>query len=106
MDINPYTGFWVPSSEVPPSNRWNVTMVPAQVDSRSFAAVLYPTTWTEDTIPVIPNTPCLFAGDSQGGPLGEARHHSLGPVIEGHYTEYICKDGIFDTSFTYSKYSP
>ena len=77
----------------------------APADPRSFAGILGSRTWTEDGRPVIPNSVCLYAGDSQGGPLAEARNFNFGPVVEGHYTEYICEGGIFDTTFTYSKYT-
>ena len=105
ININPYRGVWR-GSFTPLSARWNITMMPtAPASPRSFAAILGSRTWTHDGRPVIPNSVCLYAGDSQGGPLGEARNFDFGPVVEGHYTEYICEGGIYDTTFTYSKYT-
>ena len=102
--INPYRGPWVSDFYVPASVRWNITLTPDEGNPRSFAAIQGPRTWTENNVPVIPNSICLYAGYPQGGKLEEARDPTLGSTIEGHYEDYIT-GGLFETNFAFSQYS-
>ena len=71
---------------------------PPQSPARTFVAELYRRTW-ERTL-----KPCLYAGNSQGGPISEVAGDAS--VIEGEYFEYEVTDGIFGTSFTYNRLLP
>ena len=71
---------------------------PLQSPARTFVAELYRRTW-ERTL-----KPCLYAGNSQGGPISEVADDAS--VIEGEYFEYEVTDGIFGTSFTYNRLLP
>lgn len=82
----------------PPDNitiAYRVTVEPRISPRRSFVADLFQRTWDRTL------KPCLYAGNSQGGPISEVANDAS--VIEGEYFEYEVSDGIFGTSFTYNR---
>ena len=82
----------------PPDNitaAYRVIVDPPQSPPRTFVADLFQRTWDRTL------RPCLYAGNSQGGPISEVPNDSS--VIEGEYFEYEVADGIFGTSFTYNR---
>ena len=82
----------------PPNNTdmpYRVTVDPPHTESRTFVADLYHRVW-DLTI-----RPCLYAGNSQGGPISEIENDDS--VIEGEYFNYEVSDGIFGVSFDYNR---
>ena len=50
------------------------------------------------------NKDCLYAGNIQGGRLGDIRDPNVGDsVIEGDYMQYAV-EGMFASDFTYSQF--
>lgn len=92
MDISPYEG---PTPD--DSSYYLVMVTPPNGKPRQFVGDLYPQAW--DLSPV----PCIYAGNSQGGTLGEFGDAN-DPVIEGHYSEYVVAD-LFATQFKYSQFN-
>ena len=74
---------------------YRVTVDPPEGIRRSFLADLYHRVW-DLTI-----RPCLYAGNSQGGPISEIENDDA--VIEGEYSNYEVSDGIFGASFDYNR---
>ena len=73
---------------------FNVTVNPVDSPPRSFLGDQFERTWDNT------EKPCIYAGNSQGGPSGE---ESLpGSVIEGVYTDYVT-DSLFDTDFEFDR---
>ena len=74
---------------------YNVTVDPPEADARTFIADLYQRIWD------LTLRPCLYAGNSQGGPIFEIENdHS---VIEGEYSNYEVSDGMFGASFDFNR---
>ena len=77
------------------TNAFRVTIEPQISPRRSFVAELFQRTWDRTL------KPCLYAGNSQGGPISVVANDAS--VIEGEYFEYQVSDGIFGTSFNYNR---
>ena len=77
------------------TNAFRVRVEPQLSQPRSFVAELFQRTWDRTL------KPCLYAGNSQGGPISEVANDAS--VIEGEYFEYKVADGIFGTRFTYNR---
>lgn len=73
-----------------------VTVAHPLASPRSFIADLFPHTWDRA------QKPCLYAGNSQGGPISTVGSLPDDPVIEGRYYEYEVTDGIFGSSFKHN----
>ena len=91
VDISPYEGVTPDDSPY-----YSVMVTPADGEPRVFVGNLYPRTWDLSRIP------CLYAGSSQGGTLGEFGDAN-DPVIEGHYGQYMVAS-LFDTDFKYTEF--
>lgn len=78
-------------------NLWVISVTPPSGSMRSFVAELYERAWDNS------RSPCLYAGNSQGGPSIEFAANHTDPVIEGHYTHYRV-DSRFGTDFRYKKF--
>ena len=76
------------------TNAYRVRVEPRLIPPRSFVAKLFKRTWDRTL------KPCLYAGNSQGGPISEVANDAS--IIQGGYFEYKVADGIFGTSFTYN----
>ena len=76
---------------------YTVTVTPADGDTRQFVGFTYDVTWD------FTNTPCIYAGNQQGGIDGNFLGSS-DSVIEGHYTQYIV-DSLFDTEFNFTQFN-
>ena len=82
----------------PPNNITNAYRVRVEsrlIPPRSFVAELFKCTWDRTL------KPCLYAGNSQGGPISEVANDAS--IIQGEYFEYKVAGGIFGTSFTYNR---
>lgn len=75
---------------------YNVTVEYPGVPARTFIGDLYHRIWDRTL------KPCLYAGNSQGGPIYEGNFAS-DSVIEGEYFEYKVTDGIFGANFRYNR---
>ena len=94
MQVQPYSPAVVkPGVNI--NTLYNVTVLPKDSAPRSFLGNNFPQTW-DNTV-----EPCLYVGNSQGGPSGEVPDLT-GSVIEGRYTEYMVND-MFATDFKYSR---
>ena len=80
------------------SDYFVVTVTPPDSAPRRFVAEYGPHTWENV------ETPCLFAGNFQGGSLRELRGSPNDPVIQGFYTDYIV-DGLFQPIYAYSRFN-
>ena len=75
-----------------PANRkhYDITVFPpsftSNVNLKPFVSTLIPRGWGSQ------QTPCLYAGDRQGG-----------PVIQGKYSDYEV-NGLFGTQYLFSKF--
>ena len=74
-----------------------VKVTPADGDVREFIGSLYPLTWDYT------RTPCLYAGNQQGGKVIEFDDPS-GSVIEGFYWDYGVTS-LFGTEFKFSQFN-
>ena len=92
VDISPYEG---PTPD--DSSYYLVMVTPPSGKPRQFVGDLHPQSWDLSLMP------CIYAGNSQGGTLGEFRDDN-DPVIEGHYSEYVVAD-LFATQFKYSQFN-
>ena len=77
------------------TNAYRVRVEPRLIPPRSFVAELFQRSWDRTL------KPCLYAGNSQGGPFSEVANDAS--IIQGEYFEYEVADGIFGTSFTYNR---
>ncbi len=75
---------------------YTVTVQPVGGVQRTFVAELYHRSWDRT------QSPCYYAGSSQGGPLNEFDSPS-DPVIQGRYTQYRLRE-LQDTDFVYSQF--
>ena len=69
---------------------------PASATSRHIPAWLSKVTWGFD------NTPCLYAGNADGGPVAEVERPN-DPLIEGKIQDYIVTE-MFQTAFLYEQF--
>ena len=76
---------------------FNVTVDHPQAPARTFIADLYHRTWDKTL------KPCLYSGNSQGGPISEAMGDS---VIEGEYFEYEVTGTVFGQTFKFNRFDP
>ncbi|XP_065884189.1 uncharacterized protein [Dysidea avara] len=97
--------FWnIPVTAVPivtdalgnDTNPYSITVDHPQAPVRSFVADLYHRTWDRSL------DPCLYAGNSQGGPISELDDPN-DSVIEGEYSDYEVADGIFGRDFKHNR---
>ena len=79
------------------NNLWVITATPPTGNTRNFVAELYERAWDNS------RSPCLYAGNSQGGHSIEFAANYTDSVIEGHYTHYRVNDR-FDTQFQYEQF--
>ena len=73
-----------------------VTVAYPGANTRSFTAYLYHRTWDKTA------SPCLYGGNSQGGPWSELPGPN-DPLIEGTYKDYLTRD-LFDVNYKFSKF--
>lgn len=73
---------------------------PNSARNRTMFADVHKTTWTQQLVPAIANSSCLFVGSRQGG----AYPRSYDSVIEGYWHHYIT-DGLFETDWDYSRFT-
>lgn len=73
-----------------------ITVRPPSAPARSFVGELYWRSWDQRGVR------CYYAGNGQGGPLGEFERPS-DSVIEGRYVDYQVDD-ILRTEFKYSMF--
>ena len=73
-----------------------VTIAYPGVHTRSFTAYLYRRTWDKTA------SPCLYGGNSQGGPWSELPGPN-DPLIEGSYKDYITQS-LFDVNYGFSRF--
>ena len=94
--------FWgVPFKLVPTSgHNYNITMYPPGAGrNRTMFAFPLETTWTQNGVPAIPRSSCLFVGSIQAG----AYPSTSDSVIQGDWEDYIA-DSLFDTTWKYTRY--
>ena len=91
VDISQYEGTTPDDSPY-----YLVRVTPPNGKPRQFVANLHPQTWD------LSQVSCLYAGNSQGGTLGEFGDAN-NPVVEGHYSDYMVT-GLFATQFKYSQF--
>ena len=96
--------FWgIPFKMVPTSGGNNATLTmypPPPAKNRTTWAEVYKSTWTQQGVPAIPNSSCLFVGSPQGG----AWPSTFDTVIEGTWQDYIT-DSLFETAWSYSRFT-
>ena len=68
--------------------------------TRTFPAMLSDKTWSLDHKFAMPDSKCLYVGNSQGGPESSLDDS----VIEGNWTDYIT-DSLYETKWTFSRYT-
>ncbi len=68
--------------------------------NRTFPAMLSDKTWSLDHKFAMPDSKCLYVGNSQGGPESSL----VDSVIEGNWTDYIT-DSLYETNWTFSRYN-
>ena len=83
------------SPAVPGDRVYSVTVSYPGAPKRTFIADYGRKDWLD-------NRPCLYAGNHNGGPIGEVP--DTDGVIEGMYSDYEV-GGLFETSFMFSKYN-
>jgi collagen type VI alpha len=79
-------------------NAYRIDVYPPSSDSRSFVGFLEDVTWD------FSDQPCIYAGNSQGGPTYEVKDG--GPndgLLEGDVKDYIM-DGPYDVLFDYNHF--
>ena len=94
--------FWgVPFKLVPTSgHNYTITMYPPGAGrNRTMFAFPHEITWTQNGVPAIPSSSCLFVGSSQAGALPSVSDS----VIEGTWQDYRT-DSLFDTTWKYTRY--
>ena len=94
--------FWgVPFKLVPTSgHNYNITMYPPGAGrNRTMFAFPHGSTWTQNGVPAIPSSSCLFVGSAQAG----AFPSDSDSVIEGTWEDYRT-DSLFDTTWKYTRY--
>ena len=97
LDYTIYTGPLPPELEPWRSYFRVVSVTPGDGSpQRSFIAEQYNQKWDRSEVT------CFYAGNSQGGSLGEALDPN-DPVIEGTYRDYRVA-GLFEYEFTYSQF--
>ena len=74
---------------------YTVTVSHPSSDQRKFVAEYGTYTWT------YAQTPCLYAGNRQAGPLREIQDGPNDSVIEGFYKDYIATS-LFATDYKYN----
>ena len=96
LTAQPYTG---DRGRLPPNRDPYVVSIihPDDTREREFVATLVPRIWGSR------QTPCLYAGDKQGGRTGSIDGGPRGTVIQGKYMDYEV-EGLFHTQFKYSKF--
>ena len=99
-----YTGqFWSIPFKMVPKSGGNFTLTryrPPPAKNRTTWAQVYNSTWTQQQVPAIPNSSCLFVGTQQGGPWPS----SYDSVIEGNWHNYVT-DSLFETAWTYTRFT-
>ena len=95
--------FWGVPFTVEPwttADYYNLTMCPENGPKRSFIAHLGHSTWSLKHAFAMPDSKCLYVGNSQGGrdPL------SVDSTIEGDWPDYITT-GLYDTKWKYNRYT-
>ena len=94
--------FWgVPFKLVPTSGRnYTITMYPPGAGrNRTMFASAHGSTWTQNGVPAIPSSSCLFVGSAQAA----AFPSDSDSVIEGTWEDYRT-DSLFDTTWKYTRY--
>lgn len=95
MDIKPYVGPYGDGT-VDRSNRsYSVTVSYPGSPKRTFIADFSTKDWSD-------HRPCLYAGNNNGGPIGEVP--SFDGVIEGKASDYVVET-LFGTDFLFSRYT-
>ena len=92
VELSSFTGP-TPNNE---TGYYTVKVTPADGDVREFIGSLYPLTWDYT------ETPCLYAGNQQGGNAIEFKDFS-DSVIEGLYSHYTV-NSLFGTEFVFSQF--
>ena len=96
MSVTAYDGNFAGSQR---SDDYLIRVPYPRSQERSFVGILGDKTWEFE------KRPCLYVGNSQGGPIDEVDKD--GPndsVIEGEYTQYEVA-GLFSTLFTYGRFN-
>jgi hypothetical protein len=96
VDITPYSGPYGEENVTEADQIYDINFRPPGKPQRSILAELGSNTWDNR------KKPCLFAGDSYGGPIWEAPPE-YGSVIEGDEDSYEV-DSLFDHEFEYSQF--
>ena len=79
-------------------NSYRINIKPRNKPVRSFVGFLEPVTFD------FTRQQCLYAGNSQGGPINEVIEEGLNDsLLEGDYTEYQM-DSSFDTEYVYGHF--
>ena len=95
LSITPYVGPYGDGTVDIADRIYSVTVAYPGAPERTFIANYGKRDWLD-------GRPCLYAGNSNGGPVAEVK--GSGSVIEGRYSNYEV-DGLFDTDFQFSKYN-
>ena len=94
IDVVPYNG--TDDDGVNVQNHYIVTVDHPDAPERKFIGSMYFLTWEFE------ETPCIYAGNGQGGPLAEFSTTSTNdPVIQGEYTDYSVTRP-FEVDFVYA----
>ena len=94
--------FWGVPFKLGPTIEGNSTIImypPGAARNRTMLAQVHETTWTQNGVPAIPRSKCLFVGSQQAG----AWPSNYDSVIEGTWQDYITGH-LFNTTWTYKRY--
>ena len=96
VDVKRYSGLYDGKTIGESAGVYEVTFSPPNKPDRSVLAEFGADTWDDR------DTPCLFAGDSYGGPIWEAPPQ-YGSVIEGRPQSYEVAS-LFDHEFDFTQF--
>ena len=94
VNITSYTGPYGDGTAVASDRIYSVTVAYPNATERTFIADYGKKDWLD-------GRPCLYAGNHNGGPIGEVK--DSGSVIQGKYSNYEVAD-LFATNYTFSKF--
>jgi hypothetical protein len=97
VEVELYDGEYGSGSAQDVNTYYTVKVTPPDSTPRQFVAEYGSYLWSYT------QTPCLYAGNRQGGPLREVKDGPNDSAIEGLYRDYIASD-FFATDHTYNRF--
>ena len=94
VNISSYTGPYGDGTAAPSDRIYSITVAYPDAPERTFIADYGKKDWLD-------GRPCLYAGNHNGGPIGEVPGSDS--VIEGKYSDYEVAD-LFATDYGFSKF--